>query len=86
MARRWCSAEVDSHPPIFTSETSNIIPGELLVQFHEDLAAQISASIARGRRIATTRRFGLPLAEFTMYYRRRYARKFIFALQLRKLG
>lgn len=34
--------------PIFGDDQSNIIPGELLVQLGEDVAAQVSSSIARG--------------------------------------
>ena len=54
---------MEARPPIFGPDTSDVIPGELVVQLREDTAARITESISRGPRRAeganSPRSFGI---------------------------
>src|SRR5437867_9496012 len=54
---------MEEKKPIFGKDVSNVIPGELIVQLHEDAAAQVAASIprgpSRGRRTEAPAAFGI---------------------------
>ena len=42
--------DIETKPPIFSEGTSDIIPGELVLQLREDAAARVTESISRGPR------------------------------------